>query len=95
MAEVENIKWWDIYQAEDVDLAVQLFSDKLTSILDRHAPVKTIQTRTRYVLWLSQETKLLMEQRDQAQSQAASSRSRDDWKKFKKLTNQVTGRLRV
>ena len=36
-----------------------------------------------------------MEQRDQAQSQAASSRSEDDWKKFKKLRNQVTGRLRV
>ena len=36
-----------------------------------------------------------MEQRDLAQGRAASSRSQDDWKMFKKLINQVTSRLRV
>ena len=95
LAEVENLKWWDIYQTEDLDLAVKLFSDKLTGILDQLAPVKTIQTRNKYVPWLSKETKNLMEQRDLAQGRAASSRSQEDWKMFKKLRTQVTGRLRV
>ena len=95
LAEVENLQWWDLYQTEDVNLAVELFSDKLTGILDRLAPVKTIQTRNKYVPWLSQETKNLMQQRDQAQGRAASSNSQEDWKQFKKLRNQVTSRLRV
>ena len=60
LSEVENIKWLDIYLSDNVDTAVQLFSDKLTEVLDRLAPIKTIQTRTRYVPWLSSETKGLM-----------------------------------
>ena len=48
LAEVEKIRWWDIYQCESVDAAAQLFSEKLTRILDQLAPIKTVQTRTRY-----------------------------------------------
>ena len=59
LSELEHIKWWDIYQSDNVEIAVQLFSDKLTVILDRLAPVKTIQTRTKYVPWLSKQTKQL------------------------------------
>ena len=95
LAEVEKIRWWDIYQCESVDAAVQLFSEKLTRILDQLAPIKTVQTRTRYTPWLSQPTKLLIEQRDQAQSRASSSKLEEDWKVFKSLRNQVTSKLRV
>ena len=95
LAELEQIRWWEIYQADNVDIAVQLFSEKLTGILDRLAPVKTIQTRTRYAPWLSKATKQLIEQRDQAQTNAASSRNQEDWEQFKRLRNQVTSRLRV
>ena len=76
-----------MYQTEDVNLAVELFSDKFTGILDRLA-ILTIQTRNKYVPWLSQETKNLMQQRDQAQGRAASSNSQADLKL-------VTSRLRV
>ena len=95
LAEVEKIRWWDIYQCENVDAAVQLFSEKLTRILDQLAPIKTVQTRTRYAQWLSQPTKLLIEKRDQAQSRASSSKLEEDWKVFKSLRNQVTSKLRV
>ena len=73
-----------MFQAEDVDLAVKIFSEKLTSILDRLAPIRTIQTRRKYVPWLSQETRTLMEQRDQAQTRAARTRSQEDWLNYKK-----------
>ena len=76
-------------------MAVQLFSDKLTKILDRLAPIKTVQTRTRYAPWLSNPTKLLIEQRDQAHRKAASSRVEEDWKQFKKLRNQINSRLKM
>ena len=62
--------------------------------MDRLAPVRTIQTRNKYVPWLSEETKLLMQQRDEAQSRAARTKSQEDWKAFKQLRNKVTNRLR-
>ena len=94
LSEVQGLSWWDLFQTEDVDLAVEIFSKKLTRILDRLAPVRTIQTRRKYVPWLSQETKILMQQRDQAQTRAARTRSQEDWIIYKRLRNQVTCRLK-
>ena len=71
---------------------VQIFSDKLTKILDKLAPVKTVQTRTKYAPWLSNSTKSLMKERDEAQRKAASTKHEDDWKTYKRLRNQVTSR---
>ena len=95
LAEIEKIKWWDIYKCESVDTAVKLFSDKITKVLDQLAPVKTIQTRTKYAPWLSTSTKELIEKRDQAQRRASSTSLDEDWRLFKKLRNQVTSKLRV
>ena len=92
---MEKIRWRDIYQCECAEAAVQLFSDKLTRILDQLDPVKTVQTRIRYAPWLSQPTKLLIEERDQPQSRASRSKLEEDWKLYKRLRNQVTSKLRV
>ena len=93
--EVAKIKWWDIYQCEDVDTAVKLFSEKFTRILDHHAPVKTFQTRTKYAPWLSDSTKQLIKERDQAQRRAVATSSEEDWRQFRQFRNQVTSKLRT
>ena len=85
IAEIASVKWWDIYQCDKVDPAVQLFSEKLTMILDKLAPMKTFQTRTKYAPWLSASTKQLMKERDQAQRRAAATKSDEDWKLSKNL----------
>ena len=95
LSEVKNLRWGDLFQTEDVDIGVKMFTEKLVGILDRLAPVRTIQTRRKYVPWLSQETKVLMQQRDQAQATAARTQCQDDWRIFKNLRNQVTSRLRT
>ena len=92
--EVRKLRWWDIYSCECVNTAVQLLSSKLTNILDKLAPIKKIQVRARYVPWLSEESKALMKQRDNAQKKAASSKSPDDWRIFKGLRNRVNNRLK-
>ena len=33
-AEVKNVHWWPVYSCEDPDEAAQIFTDKLTEILD-------------------------------------------------------------
>ena len=62
----EKISWLDVYLCENVELAVKIFSEKIVNVLDQFAPVRTIQSRTKYVPWLSIETKNLMNERNNA-----------------------------
>ena len=93
--EIATVEWWNVYQADNVDATVNIFSEKFSRILDHHAPMKTFQTRTNFAPWLSNPTKQLMKDRDQAQRKAVATRSEQDWKVFRKLRNQVTSKLRV
>jgi hypothetical protein len=67
---------------------------KITSVLDEMAPVKTIQTRSNYASWLTEETKTLQAERNAAQEKAAESDRTEDWRLFRSLRNQVTARSR-
>ena len=56
MMEINKIKWLDLYLCEDVERAVELFTEKITTILDQVAPVKRIQLRRNYCPWISKDT---------------------------------------
>ena len=94
LEEVENITWWEVYSSNDVDIAVDIFTAKLTEILDRMAPIKKFQIKTKYVPWLSPSTKDRMKARDQAQQSATASGLPEDWENYKLLRNEVTSLLR-
>ena len=91
---IQSVSWLDVYLSENVNKAVELMSNKITSILDTMAPIRTVQVRTNYAPWLSQETKELMSERDTLQSRAAKSKSAEDWKKYKVLRNRINSRLK-
>ena len=63
---VKKIRWYDIYSCQDVDLAVDALTTKLTEILDVMAPVKTFQVRKKYAAWVSSDTKEKVKARDAA-----------------------------
>ena len=88
--EVENISWWEVYASEDVDIAADIFTRKLTDILDRMAPVKKFQIRTKYAAWVSDLTKENLKVRDRAKEKAVQSGSQDDWSVYKRLRNDMT-----
>ena len=54
---VRKIRWLDVYLCEDVDNACEMFTNRLTEILDKMAPIKTIQVRSNYLPWMSEATK--------------------------------------
>ena len=95
ISEVEKISWLDVYLCDDIGKAVDIFSHKFLRVLDQFAPVKTIQCRTKYAPWLSNETKQLINDRNVAQSDAAKSQNTNDWSRFKKIRNEVTKRLKL
>ena len=54
----------DVVASSDIEEASKKFEDLFGSILDKHAPTKVFQIRKNYVPYLSNEAKLLMEERD-------------------------------
>ena len=93
--DVRKASWWSVYRCEDANEAAEIFTHKLTEILDRHAPVKVFQTRTNFAPWLSEETKQLMQERDRAQIWASSSSRKEDWSNYRVLRNKVTKKLKI
>ena len=79
---------------QDPTLAVELLTRNITSILDKMAPIRTIQVRAKYAAWLTEETKALLKKRDDAQEAATKSRDPDDWREYKNLRNHATSRMR-
>ena len=72
----------EVLACSDTDSACTLLVNKLTDILDILAPITTIQVRADYVPGLSKETKLLQQQRNDAQRKAAQTGDQDDWRVF-------------
>ena len=85
----------EVLDCTDVNAAAELLVNKLNSVLDDMAPVKTIQTRKKYVPWLTEETKNLQESRNKAQEKATMTDLPEDWRQFRALRNQVTARTRA
>ena len=92
---VKQFSWFDLYMCEDPTEAAELLTRKLTDILDTMAPIRTIQVRSRYAAWLSDQTKTLLKQRDTAQALAAESKDPEDWRQYKNLRNTATARMRA
>ena len=91
---VQKLSWGDLYSCDDPNRASEIFTDKLTVVLDHMAPLKTIQVRNKYAPWLSDSTKELMKRRNQAQKTASLTKHPDDYRDFKSLRNQTTARMR-
>ena len=58
------------------------------------APIKSIQIRTKYAPWLSDQTKSIMKERDRAQKYAQQTNNYEDWRKYKNLRNTVNNKLK-
>ena len=67
MEEVNKISWWEVYSCNNVDIAVDFFTKKLTDILDRLAPVKKFQIKAKYATWITKTTKEKSKARNLAQ----------------------------
>jgi hypothetical protein len=53
IAAIQATSWWDVYSSEDVEKATEVFTNKITKILDAMAPVRSFRVRNKYAPWLS------------------------------------------
>ena len=92
---IRDLSLLDVYMSQDANEAACIFTNKLTSVLDKMAPVRNIQTRTNFAPWMSDDLKTQMEARDKAQKKAVDSKSDVDWADYKELRNRITGRIKL
>ena len=92
-----NKNWESLGEMDSVnDMALQ-FSNLVNEALDEIAPVKTFNVKDNYVQGLTEETKLLMNERDKARL-AINRAAGEKWialKKYKTLRNRVTQKIRT
>ena len=84
-----------IIESTCANRAAELLTAGLTRELDSCAPVRTIQTRSKYAPHLQEATKQLMERRNRAQRTAAASGDQEDWRLFRGLRNQCVASQRM
>ena len=94
LQQIRDTSWWDVYQSRDADEAALLFTRKVNFILDQMAPVRKFQTSSKYCPWLSDDTKELIKERNQAQAILSENKNDLNFSKFKELRNKVTQKLR-
>ena len=66
----------------------------MTEVLDRFAPIKTIQVCNNYAPWISKNTRSLMKERDLAQHRASHTGLPTDWVFYSQLKNQATRQVK-
>ena len=73
---------------------MNLFTEKITDILDVMAPVRTIQIRKKHNSWISEDCKQMMKRRDILQRQAAQTNNPNTWRAYKDIRNKINNILR-
>ena len=86
--------WLKIYLSEEVNITLKMFTEKILSILDVMAPLKTFQVRRKHNPWISEDTIQMMRERNRLQEVASNSNSDADWDKFRQIRNKVNNKLK-
>ena len=89
---IRKISWFDLYMCENVEDAVEIFTQNITGILDKMAPVKTFQMRNNFAPWISENTKEKIKNCDYALQKASQTKQNEDWAKYKQLRNNLNNR---
>ena len=79
---------------EDINIAGDIFTKVFTEVLDKHAPIKTIQNRTNYVPYITDDIKALMKERNILKIEATKTGSSQIFNNYKIKRNLVTTKLK-
>ena len=94
--DIRNIQWNSIFTCmdDDIDAKVDIFENKFTSVINKHAPFKTVRVTKPATPWLSNDIKSLMDYRDKLKALCNFTNCQEDITKFKQVRNQVSHSVR-
>ena len=85
----------EMFECEDIDDAVKVFTEGFRMVLDKHAPLKIIQNRVNYQPYVSEDIRKEMSERDLLKEKAAESGNSADYENYKIKRNLVTYKMRT
>ena len=96
LLDLMSLRWTEVYDLKDPTLIDTFITDKLLSVLDKHAPIRTFKTggiknRNRNI---SKECLQSIRNRNKLRQIAKRTNSVDDWEKWRKTKNRVNNLLR-
>ena len=94
---LQSKDWSELYKTNDLEKAVEIYTQIVNSALDEIAPNKTFTIKSQYRFGITEKTKKLMKDRDNARliAKRSSTSQKAIWMaKYKKLRNQVNSNIR-
>ncbi|MEO0684105.1 MAG: reverse transcriptase family protein, partial [Cyanobacteria bacterium J06649_11] len=92
--DVSKIDWNPVYNSTEVESAVNIFTSALQAVFDKNAPQIEKRIKGRPCSWMDEDTKRLMNKRDQAFRKSRRSKNPNDRQRYKLLRNQCTSRIK-
>jgi exonuclease III len=89
LTELKNNDWSCVIDCPDLDCAIELFTNKVLKIANKHAPLNKQKVTTRRAEWITEEFLKDSKKRDYLKKKASQSKSLLDWKTFTKQRNKV------
>ena len=91
--DIASIDWSELLASQNIEEVNSIFEEKITKVLDKHAPVKKFQKRKKSKKWVSQKLKEDMKIRDQLWKTAKDSGRLDHWESYKVSRNECVRNL--
>ncbi|KOB61250.1 reverse transcriptase [Operophtera brumata] len=64
LADASAIEWSQLFSTSDIDTKISIFNDTLTSLYDKHAPIKPVRMKRPPAPWLTEYIRKLMARRN-------------------------------
>ena len=93
--DLHNASWDPVSMQLDFNSAWINFKSLISSIIDKHAPMKQKTVRGNECKWMNPEIRQKMRERDYYLKRARRSNSENDWSSYRRLRNSVTNMIRI
>lgn len=87
VSEARQLDWGAIRRCDCVEEKVSILTNIITSLYEKHVPLKTSRVRRPPAPWVTEEIKCVMKSRDRAHAKFRNIKSRENWDKYRRLRN--------
>nr|CAI5836700.1 unnamed protein product [Callosobruchus analis] len=87
--DLKQLEWADLYNANNIEDKVQLFTNKLMQLFDNHAPLVTRRISKPKDEWYADCIKVMTEERNRRLSKYKHTKNENDWREYADMRNLV------
>ena len=87
---IRSEDWNGMYNTENIHIAVEIFTENLTKILNKIAPMGNFNNKVKYKSYIQRDTRELREQKHKLWKEYESNRTEENWGKYRRIRNKYT-----